>query len=77
MQGYEITAHECVPGHRHALVINRVFEGGLHLAAPEGAYRDHPLAQWAYEVNRLADLRHEDKDAPFLVSFPHNASCLR
>ena len=79
-QGYDITAHECVPGQRHALVVNRVFEGGRHVGVPppEGtAAADlHPLARWAEEVSCLSRLRHEDRDAPFLVSFPEDISCL-
>ena len=78
-QGYDITAHECVPGQRHALVVNRVFEGGRHVGgapADEGMGNVHPLARWAEEVSCLSRLRSEDRDAPFLVSFPEEVSCL-
>ncbi|CAM9945396.1 unnamed protein product, partial [Ectocarpus sp. 12 AP-2014] len=74
--GYEITAHECVPGQRHALVVNRVFDGGRHVSSPEGPRAIDPLGQWAQEVSALSRLRGNDRDAPFLLSFPEDVSCL-
>ncbi|CBJ31113.1 conserved unknown protein [Ectocarpus siliculosus] len=74
--GYEITAHECVPGQRHALVVNRVFDGGRHVSSPEGPRAINPLPQWAQEVSALSRLRGNDRDAPFLLSFPEDVSCL-
>eukprot|EP00752_Nemacystus_decipiens_P014254 g12676.t1 len=77
IEKHEITAHECVPGQRHALVVNRVFEGGRHVAPPpEGRIGVDPLVRWAEEVSCLSRLRHVDRLAPFLVSFPDDVSCL-
>ncbi len=72
--GYDMVAHECVPGQRHALVVNRVFEGGRHVSSPEGDV--HPVSRWAEEVSSLSRLRRVERDAPFLVSFPEDVSCL-
>ena len=74
---YEITAHECIPDQRYALVINRVFEGGRHLQSfDEGIETEDPLIQWMEGVRRLSKLRFVDREAPFLISFPHDLSCL-
>lgn len=76
-KGFEITAHQCIPNQRYALVVNRVFEGGRHLqASNEGMDTADPLGQWAEGVRLLSKLRSGDREAPFLVSFPEDVSCL-
>lgn len=76
-QGYDITAHQCVPGQRHALVVNRVFHGGSHGTFVDEMIGNFSLADWQKELDTLTRLKCEDKEAPFLVSFPEGISCLR
>ena len=76
-QGYDITAHQCVPGQRHALVVNRVFHGGSFVTFSEEMLGRFSPADWTKELDSLTRLKYEDKEAPFLVSFPEGISCLR
>ncbi|CAM9830859.1 unnamed protein product, partial [Laminaria digitata] len=76
-QGYDITAHQCVPGQRHALVVNRVFHGGSHVTFSEDMVGKFSPSDWTKELESLTRLKYEDREAPFLVSFPEGISCLR
>ena len=76
-QGYDITAHQCVPGQRHALVVNRVFYGGGQVTCTDEMVEKFSPADWPRELDSLTRLKWEDKEAPFLVSFPEGISCLR
>lgn len=72
---------------RHAIVVNRVFGGGQHLAhygdsaaaGGRGGQMNEELellGRWAIEVDRLPLLGHRDRSGAFVVSFPENVSCL-
>ena len=66
-----------MPGLRHALVVNRVFHGGDYVEFEEKMVGRYGPSDWGRDVEYLSGLKYEDREAPFLVSFPEGISCLR